>query len=77
MSGKAIFSIIMIVFWSIMAAWSVSRVLDAQKNVRIAEQDVEDAKAEYEEAERGVDNVLKYNCAKPVFSDSGILCPNG
>ena len=76
MSGKAIFSIIMIVFWSIMA-WSVSRVLDAQENVRIAEQDVEDAKAEYEEAEREVDNVLKYNCAKPVFSDSGILCPNG
>ena len=72
-----IFSIIMIIFWSIMAIWSTLRVLEAQENVRIAEQDVEKAKAEYAEAERGVDNVLKYNCAKPVFSDNGVLCPNG
>jgi hypothetical protein len=58
MSGRAIFSIIMIVFWSIMAAWETSNLFAAHEDVNIAEQDVEKAKAEYEQAQREVDAII-------------------
>jgi hypothetical protein len=64
MSGKAIFSIIMIVFWSIMAAWETSNLFAAHEDVKIAEQDVEKAKAEYEQAQREVDAIIDDHLAR-------------
>jgi bisphosphoglycerate-dependent phosphoglycerate mutase len=64
MSGKAIFSIIMIVFWSIMAAWATSNLFAPYEDVKIAEQDVEKAKAEYEQAQREVDAIIDDHLAR-------------
>jgi hypothetical protein len=73
-----IVGIIMAIFsiWYIVNV-STPRLMEANENVRIAEEEVAKAKAEYAETEQRIDNILKYNCAKPVFSESGVLCPNG
>ena len=45
-------------------AWSVSRVLDAQENVRVAQEDLKNAKAEYEQAQNEVDAIIDEHLAR-------------
>ena len=64
MSGKTIFSIVMVVFWSIMAAWATSNLFAPQEDVKIAEQDVEKAKAEYAQTRREIDAMIDEEIAR-------------
>jgi hypothetical protein len=64
MTGKAIFGIIMIVFWSIMLAWSTSNLFADLEDVKIAGQEVEKAKAEYEQAQAEVDALIDDHLAR-------------
>jgi len=58
MSGKAIFSIIMIVFWSVMLAWSLSNYFAASEDLKVAQEDYKNAVAEKEQAQRKLDAVI-------------------
>ena len=65
MSGKSTFGIIMLVFWTIIAVWSLSNIIHdwdevkiAQENVKKAEQDVAQAKAEYEQTQDNIQAMI-------------------
>jgi hypothetical protein len=74
---KAIFSLVMVGIFLYLTITSVGRLLDAQEDVKIAQKEYDIAAAENAQAQKELDNVIKYGCANPTVTPGLVSCPNG
>ena len=75
-AARAIFSLVMVGIFLWLTISSVQRYLDAQENLKVAQQEYDVAAANAAQAQQEFQNVVKYNCVNPVISSGGVSCPN-
>jgi hypothetical protein len=74
---KFVLSLTMLSIFLYFTITGVQRYMDAQENLKVAQQEYDVAVVEAEQAQKEFQNVVKYNCANPVISSGGVSCPNG